>query len=82
MVAEMSDSGIHWMEPRDLKVGEMSFKINDNVRKGIRSQHHGVANAMFADGSVRRLSEDIDPKVLRGLTTIAGGEDISAVSDY
>ena len=33
------------------------------------------ANALFADGSVRFLSKDIDPRVMEALSTINGGED-------
>jgi hypothetical protein len=32
----------------------------------------------LADGSVRALSTDIDPKVLEALVTIAGGERITS----
>ena len=34
MIVEMCDSGIHWMEPRDLSFDEMTFKINDRERPG------------------------------------------------
>jgi prepilin-type processing-associated H-X9-DG protein len=78
VVAEMSESGIHWMEPRDLNFEDMSFRVNDPRNNCIRSRHPGVANAMFADGTVRSLSEDIDPELLKGLLTPAGGEDTSA----
>ncbi len=73
---EMSASGIHWMEPRDLNVKEMSFKINDKQGAGIRSNHPGGANVSLADGSVRFLANDTDPAVLKALTTIAGGEPV------
>ena len=43
----------------------------------IRSRHPGVANAGMLDGSVRSIKEDIDPTVLKGLFTIAGGEPFS-----
>jgi prepilin-type processing-associated H-X9-DG protein len=36
--------------------------------------HRGGANTCFADGSVRFLSETIDPKVFEALSTVAGGE--------
>lgn len=38
--------------------------------------HRGGVNAVFADGSVRFLSESIDPKVFEALSTVAGGEDL------
>jgi len=36
--------------------------------------HRGGVNVAFADGSVRLLSESVDPKVFEALSTIAGGE--------
>lgn len=78
---EISHSGIHWMEPRDLNVEGMSFKINDPNGIGLRSNHSRGVNVFFADGSVRSLNEHIDPMVLKALITIDGGEDVSAFVD-
>jgi len=75
--AEMTDSGIHWMEPRDLEFEHMTFKINDPTGPGIRSKHPGLANALMADGSVSCLKEDINPNVLKAMLTIAGGEPVT-----
>jgi prepilin-type processing-associated H-X9-DG protein len=77
MVVEVKDSGIHWAEPRDLDFKDMSFRINDPNGKGIGSYHPGIANAAFADGAVRPISNDIDPKLLKSLITINGTEDVS-----
>jgi prepilin-type processing-associated H-X9-DG protein len=74
MLGEMSQSGIHWMEPRDLKTDEMSFKINDRTRPSFRSMHPGRVNVLFVDGAVRAIKDDIDPKVLKAAITISGGE--------
>lgn len=76
-IVEVSRSGIHWMEPRDLNFDEVSFKINDPNGKGVRSEHPGGINVGFADGSVDTIEKDIDPKVLKALMTVAGGEDLS-----
>lgn len=38
------------------------------------SEHPGVANFAFADGSVRNISDDIEQRLFRSLGTIAGGE--------
>jgi hypothetical protein len=38
--------------------------------------HEGVALVAMADGSVRFVSESIDPKVFEALSTIAGGEQV------
>jgi prepilin-type processing-associated H-X9-DG protein len=43
----------------------------------ISSYHSGSANALFADGGVRPLSNSIDPKVLQALLTTHGGEKLS-----
>jgi prepilin-type processing-associated H-X9-DG protein len=74
MLGEMSQSGIHWMESRDLKTDEMSFKINDRTRPCFRSMHPGHVNMLFCDGAVHCIKEDIDPKVLKTAITIAGDE--------
>jgi len=77
MIAEIKDSGIPWYEPRDLNFKEMSFHINDPDNKGIGSYHLGHANTVFADGSARNVEEGTDPKLLKALITIDGGEDVS-----
>ena len=76
-IAEMAESGIHWMEPRDLDFHDMSFRVNDWSRPSIRSRHPGVANAAFGDATVRSIHEDIDPEVLKALLTADGGENVS-----
>lgn len=71
---------IVWTEPRDALVGRELLGINlkgagDFDSPGIMSGWHtGGAHATFADGSVRFISQDIDPTVLKALTTANGGE--------
>ncbi len=77
LFVETTNSGIHWAEPRDLKFDEMSFRINDPDRPSISSHHPGGAHVAFCDGRVRFLKNDTDPKIVRALLTIAGGEDVS-----
>ena len=74
-MVEVANSGIPWMEPRDLKAEDITFAINDGSSEGIRSEHGGVANVLFCDGSVRSLSDSTDPAVIRAMTTVAGGEE-------
>ena len=85
LVVEIADSGIHWMEPRDLIFEEMSFTLNDPNRTSISSRHSEkgtwpwsgtdtFVNVLFADGAVKRIAIDTDPKIIRALLTANGGE--------
>lgn len=51
--------------------------INCNNGFGIYSFHEGGANAVFMDGSVRFLNENIEPLVLFSLLSRAGAENVS-----
>jgi prepilin-type processing-associated H-X9-DG protein len=74
VAGERSASGVCWTEPRDLKVDEMSFRLNDPTRPGFRSAHPRAVNVMMADGSVRPLNNDIDSEVLKSMVNISGGD--------
>ena len=76
MVVEVRDSGIHWMEPRDLHVLQMPLAVNPPRGQGISSRHVNVAQAAMADGSVRVLSNDTPPETIEAVLSIAGGEPI------
>ncbi len=54
-LVEVADSGIEWLEPKDLDFEEMSFEINDWSRPAIRSQHPGGAYVALGDGTIRFL---------------------------
>ncbi|HTI50127.1 MAG TPA: DUF1559 domain-containing protein, partial [Planctomycetaceae bacterium] len=72
LVVETANSGIHWMEPRDLHVSQMSLTINSKSGQGISSAHPGGAVVGFADGRVRFLSNDTSATTLEALLTIRG----------
>ncbi|HZL89302.1 MAG TPA: DUF1559 domain-containing protein [Pirellulaceae bacterium] len=75
LVVEVHNSGIHWMEPRDLHVTQMARTINAAKGQGISSQHTGGANVAMSDGSVRFLSaEELTAADVESLLTIAGNE--------
>lgn len=76
MVVEIYNSGIHWMEPRDLHMAQMPLAVNPQQGQGISSTHPNVALAVFADGHTAALSSTIPPDILRLLLTIADGEPI------
>jgi len=78
MVVEVAGAGIPWMEPMDLDVEQISLRINQPVGPEIRSHHPGGVNVLICDGSVRFVSETIDPEVLKALITKAGKEAVGA----
>lgn len=47
LVVEVEGQNIHWMEPRDLSLNTMSFRINDPSAPSISSSHPGGAKACF-----------------------------------
>ena len=77
MVVEVANSGIHWMEPRDLHVTQMAPTINPPTGQGISSNHPNLANVAFGDGSVHVLgTKQLTPKQLQALLSRDGGEEV------
>ncbi len=70
LVIEVADSGINWAEPRDLTIDQIARGINPKTGLGPSSHHPGGVNALFADGHVEFLPEDIDPKELARMCDI------------
>lgn len=73
LVVEAREPGIHWSEPRDF---DMKAFMATGEPGGFSSTHPGGFNALFGDGSVRFINENIDTTTLKSLTTPAGGETI------
>ena len=73
MVVEVHDSGTPWMQPVDLNLDAMQFRINGGPTE-IRSRHPGGANVAMGDGSVRFISATLDPQTLRNLVTRNDGQ--------
>ncbi|NLE39494.1 MAG: DUF1559 domain-containing protein [Pirellulaceae bacterium] len=72
LLVETKDSGIHWMEPRDLEYPPMPSQINAPSGGGISSHHGTSALVLFADGSVEVVSNDAEN--VDALLTIDGGD--------
>lgn len=70
-IVENVDSGIHWMEPRDLEFDSMSFTVGQP--NGISSWLEPPA-ALSLAGMVETIPIDTRPNILRDLLTIAGHE--------
>jgi prepilin-type processing-associated H-X9-DG protein len=55
-------------------VRAMNGDVAVACRHRVASFHPGGANGVFADGSVRFLQENLNPRILMALATIAGEE--------
>jgi hypothetical protein len=86
LAVEVAGLQIVWSEPRDVDVSRVPIGINlpgDRVGRspGLLSAYHPHgALAAMADGHVALLSERIDPKVLRTLTTANGRDAVDPAS--
>jgi hypothetical protein len=86
LLGECSGLNIVWTEPRDIDTAKQKIGVNlPGDRPGwsssiLSSYHRGGAYIALADGSVRFVSEKIDPRVLQALTTATGGENLPAGS--
>lgn len=76
LVVETTNSGIHWIEPRDLHISQMAKTINSPAEQGISSSHPGGAHALKCDGAARFLSDTLPAEQIRALLTRAGGETV------
>jgi hypothetical protein len=82
IVVEVVDAGIHWMEPKELDWGTMSFRLNDRTHPSVSSNHpfggsgYAGAHVLTVDDTVTRLPRNLPSETLRALLTIAGGERI------
>jgi hypothetical protein len=75
MLVEVHNSGIHWMEPRDLDLSQMDMAINSPNGPSISSGHiGGWAHVVFVSGQTRAIDNNAPPKAIRAALTIAGGE--------
>jgi hypothetical protein len=82
IVVEVVDAGIHWMEPKELEWGTMSFRLNDRPNPSVSSNHsfgqssYPGPHVLTVDDMVTVLPRNLSPETLRALLTIAGGERI------
>ena len=78
LVTEIADSDICWLEPRDLDAATMSFTVNDRTKPSISAIKWRRPYVVFADSiHAYQVPEDLSPKKLKALTTIAGGEPVT-----
>jgi hypothetical protein len=77
LVVEVVEGDIIWLEPRDLRLQQMSGAINAPKGDEASSNHAGGASVLTADGQVHFLNETRPERELLGLATKAGGEAVS-----
>ena len=68
VVAEIADAAVHWMEPRDVLLSELSFTINDRKQTSISSCHGGGFIA-YADGTIEFLDDNTTKERIEKLLT-------------
>jgi prepilin-type processing-associated H-X9-DG protein len=82
LLGEAAGLNVVWTEPRDIDVATQPIGINldgqhETDSPALFSSYHAFgAQVLFADGRVRYLSQDIDPAVLRALTTSSAGDSV------
>lgn len=80
LVVEATGLNVVWTEPRDFDTARQPIGINLKGKEpkespGMMSSYHRAGgHLLMGDGTVRFLNEKVDPRVLRKLTTIDGGE--------
>jgi prepilin-type processing-associated H-X9-DG protein len=72
LVVEACGLNIPWMKPQDIDANTMSSAVGDP--NGISSDHLGGVHVLLADGSVRFVSKNTDPNIVKSLVTRNGGE--------
>ena len=81
-VVEAAGLNIVWTEPRDSEVSDGNLGINltgptpTESPALISAWHRGGGHVLMADGAAKFLSHNIDPKVLKALTTVDGDDSI------
>lgn len=73
-ITEASDDFGPWAQGGRSTIRGLTEEPYINGPDGIGSPFPGGMNAGFSDGSVRFISENIDPEVFKALITIRGGE--------
>lgn len=77
MIIEVANSGINWLEPKDLKFEDLAKMGAGPGASGISSQHPGAVNVLMCDGSVRTVSTYTAPQQLQAAATIDGNEPVT-----
>ena len=75
VVLEVPNSGVNWLEPRDLFIGQLKDGLGAIIPPGSLPPHSDGFEALFADGHVETLPANIDPQVLGEMLDVDPGGD-------
>jgi len=75
-VVEVRNSGIHWIEPRDLGAAVLVPAINPKKGGAISSGHREGANVLFCDGKVEFLTDETGAAAVRAMITTSAGDEV------
>jgi prepilin-type processing-associated H-X9-DG protein len=70
LLIEVPNSGINWLEPRDVTIEQLKDGLRGLIPSGGSSPHPEGFNVLFADGHVETLPEDIDPAELAAMVSV------------
>ncbi len=71
LLAEVANSKINWIEPKDLPYSTMDFQVNGSPINSISSHHSRGAHAVTVAGRVIFVENEEPPEKIRQLLTIA-----------
>ena len=73
-VIEVADSGIDWLEPRDIRLEDLVKTDNHLPAIGFSSHHRGGTHVVYCDGRVRFHLDTTSANLVKQLLTIDDGE--------
>lgn len=74
LVVESHESGVSWLDPRDLPASALAKGVNGVGKFCFRSEHVNGAHAVTADGKVHFLKDTTPTEQLEAMATVDGGE--------
>jgi hypothetical protein len=81
LLIECPDSDIGWAEPRDVTIDEL-FARDSKIRASLKHAHSGGFCALFGDGDVHLISDDIPDDILRALLAVDHVKPVDRAKDF
>lgn len=78
LIVEAADTGINWLEPRDLDYDTMDFGVGTPSGRNISSYHKRGPHVLLLDGTRHTLSPATNRRELFGLLVGGDGSEITA----